>query len=57
MGCRQCVRLVTGALRDVPGVRTLQADTAQCTVELGGAMGLDDVLAALADLDFVVEVL
>ncbi|KAA1427397.1 heavy-metal-associated domain-containing protein [Nocardioides antri] len=57
MGCRSCVRLVTGRLRDVSGVRILMADADTCTVDLYGTMTGREVKAALADLDFDVEVL
>ena len=45
MSCRHCVREVTGWLRDVPGVETVAADARTGTVELGGSMSVDDVLA------------
>jgi len=48
MGCRRCVREVTAALRDVPGVQTVVADATTSTVRLGGSMAVDDVLDALA---------
>jgi copper chaperone CopZ len=46
MGCRRCVREVTGRLRDVPGVETVVADAAANTVVLSGTMAARDVLSA-----------
>jgi len=46
MGCRRCVREVTGRLRDVPGVQMVVADSATSTVRLGGSMTVEDVLDA-----------
>lgn len=56
MGCRRCVREVTGRMRDVPGVETLVADPASRRVVLRGSMALADVLAALADTTYRVSV-
>jgi copper chaperone CopZ len=36
MTCRHCVRKVTAALRDVPGVSLVRADASTTTVELQG---------------------
>lgn len=49
MGCRRCVREVTGRLRDVPGVVTVTADATQSRVTLSGTMTAADVLAAFTD--------
>lgn len=57
MACRHCVRAVTARLRDVPGVATITADWTTCVVVLEGSMTIADVLAALADSDYVAEVL
>ena len=46
MGCRRCVREVTGRLRDVPGVVTVTADASRCHVTVSGTMSSLDVLAA-----------
>ena len=55
MRCRQCVREVTGRLRDVAGVETGTADAKTGTVVLGGTMAVADVLAVLAASDYVPE--
>jgi copper chaperone len=47
MTCRHCVRKVTAALRDVPGVQLVQADLTTGTVVLHGDPSASDVLAAL----------
>lgn len=47
MTCRHCVRAVTAALRDVPGVQLVQADLTTSTVVLHGEPAVSDVLAAL----------
>ncbi len=47
MTCRHCVRKVTAALRDVPGVQLVQADLTTSTVVLHGDPSASDVLAAL----------
>ena len=47
MSCRHCVRKVTAALRDVPGVQLVQADLTTTTVVLHGAPTVADVVAAL----------
>ena len=57
MGCPRCVREVTKWLRDVPGVETVAADATAGEVLLGGAMQLDDVLAAVAASPFDATVL
>jgi len=45
MTCRHCVRTVTAALRDVPGVELVQADARAATVVLRGEPAVTDVLA------------
>jgi copper chaperone CopZ len=55
MKCRQCVREVTGWLRDVAGVETVTADAETGTVLLHGTMEIADVLAAFAGSDYVPE--
>lgn len=57
MACRHCVREVTARLRDVAGVATITADWTTCVVVLRGTMAVADVLAALADSDYVAEML
>lgn len=57
MGCRRCVREVTGRLRDVPGVETVSADAGNGTVVLGGTMTIADVLAAFDGSDYVPRVI
>jgi copper chaperone CopZ len=52
MTCRHCVRTVTAALRDVPGVDLVQADARATTVMLFGEPVLTDVLAALKAAEF-----
>lgn len=52
MTCRHCVRKVTAALRDVPGVLAVLADTATTTVVLHGNPDTDHVLAALETAGF-----
>ena len=47
MTCRHCVRKVTAALRDVPGVQLVQADLTNTTVVLHGEPAVADVVAAL----------
>jgi copper chaperone len=47
MTCRHCVRTVTAALRDVPGVRLVRADLTTATVVLHGDPEPAEVLAAL----------
>jgi copper chaperone CopZ len=36
MGCRRCVRAVSAAVSDVPGVRTVEVDVAHRTVRVTG---------------------
>ena len=57
MGCRHCVRQVTGWLRDVPGVETIVADAGEGTVVVSGTMELQDVLAVFADTQYIPQVL
>ena len=52
MTCRHCVRKVTAALRDVPGVMAVLADTATTTVVLHGSPDIDQVVAVLATAGF-----
>ncbi len=56
MGCRRCVREVTGRLRDVPGVTTVTADMATRTVRLAGSMTDADILAALHGTTYVARI-
>ena len=56
MGCRRCVREVTGRLRDVPGVTTVAADMSTRTVRLAGTMTDADLLAALAGTTYVARI-
>jgi copper chaperone CopZ len=56
MGCRRCVREVTGRLRDVPGVKTVAADISTRTVRLTGSMTDADILAALAGTTYIAEI-
>ena len=56
MGCRRCVREVTGRLRDVPGVNTVVADIATRTVRLGGSMTDADVLAAFTGTTYIARI-
>ena len=57
MGCRHCVREVTGWLRDVPGVETIAADARAGTVVVAGTMTVADVLAAFAGTQYSPQVL
>jgi copper chaperone CopZ len=50
LGCRHCLREVTGWLRDVRGVETIVADASTGTVVLSGTMTVADVLATFAGL-------
>ena len=52
MTCRHCVRTVTAALRDVPGVQLVRADLTTTTVVLDGDATIADVLAALEGARF-----
>lgn len=52
MTCRHCVRTVTRALRDVPGVMTVVADMASRTVVITGDVDEHDVLCALEHSGF-----
>ena len=52
MTCRHCVRKVTAALRDVPGVQLVQADLTTTTVVLRGDPTVAEVLAALDGAGF-----
>lgn len=56
MGCRRCVREVTGRLRDVFGVNTVVADISTRTVRLTGSMTDADVLAAFAGTTYDVQI-
>lgn len=55
MGCRRCVREVTGRLRDVPGVETVVADAARSQVRLTGTMSLADVLGSFVGSKYGAE--
>jgi copper chaperone CopZ len=57
MGCRHCVREVTGWLRDVPGVETIAADARVGTVVVAGTMTVADVLAVFAGTQYSPQVL
>ena len=57
LGCRHCVREVTGWLRDVPGVETIVADASAGTVVLSGTMAVADVLATFSGSDWTPRVL
>ena len=57
LGCRHCVRAVTGWLRDVRGVETIAADASAGTVVLTGTMTVADVLAVFAGSDVRPQVL
>lgn len=50
MTCRHCVRTVTAALRDLPGVRLVEADASTTTVVLHGER-LPELVLVLAALD------
>src|SRR5918994_2685284 len=52
MTCRHCVRRVTAALRDVPGVGLVQADLMTTTVVLHGDPAPADALGALVRVGF-----
>jgi copper chaperone CopZ len=52
MNCRQCVRKVTAALRDVAGVARVQADMRTTTVVLHGDAAVAEVLEALDGAGF-----
>jgi copper chaperone CopZ len=52
MNCRQCVRKVTAAMRDVAGVALVQADARTTTVVLHGHAAVVEVLAALRGAGF-----
>jgi copper chaperone CopZ len=56
MRSRQCVREVTGWLRDVAGVETVTADAKAGTVVLRGTMAIADVLAVFDGSDYTPEV-
>ena len=57
MGCRHCVREVTGWLRDVTGVETIAADARAGTVGVAGTMTVVDVLAVFAGTQYSPRVL
>ena len=57
MGCRHCVREVTGWLRDVPGVETITADARAGTIVIAGTMQAPDVLAVFAGTQYSPQVL
>lgn len=49
MACPRSVRAVTASLRDLAGVRTVQADAASATVVLRGDFEIAAAIAALED--------
>ena len=57
MGCRHCVREVTGWLRDVPGVETIAADARAGTVHVAGTMTVAEVFAVFAGTQYSPQVL
>jgi copper chaperone CopZ len=57
LGCRHCVREVTGWLRDVRGVETIVADASTGTVVLSGTMTVADVLATFTGSAYTPRVL
>jgi copper chaperone CopZ len=57
MHCRNCVREVTGWLRDVVGVETITADARTGTVVLAGTMTAYDALSAFAGSDYTPQLL
>ena len=57
MGCRHCVREVTGWLRDVPGVETITADARAGSLVVVGTMDVVDVLAVFAGTPYSAQVL
>lgn len=57
MSCRHCVREVSSWLRDVAGVDTVIADAGTSVVRLSGTMTVDDVLGALRELSYPVQLL
>ena len=56
MGCRRCVRKVSGSLRDVPGVELITAHLDDGLVVIAGTMTREDVLAALAGSKYEAEI-
>jgi copper chaperone CopZ len=52
MACPRCVRAVTASLRDLDGVRTVQADTTSATVILSGDVEIGAALQALHDCGY-----
>ncbi len=55
MTCRRCVRMVTGRLRDLPGVIMVEASAVAAEVVVHGEVSGDQVRAALADVTFPVN--
>jgi copper chaperone CopZ len=56
MGCRRCVRLATGLLRDVPGIATVTADSRTSRITLTGDLTDEAALDALSGTNFTVRV-
>jgi copper chaperone len=52
VGCRRCVRTVSAAVSDVPGVRTVQVDIAHGTVDVTGDADPTVVHAAIVRAGF-----
>jgi hypothetical protein len=52
MASRQDVRAVTAALRDLPGVETIQADSSTASLLLEGTVLERDVRIMLTELGF-----
>lgn len=54
MTCRQCVRALSARLRDLPGVRTVQADSGTGSLVVEGEVSEQQVRAVLGGIGFVV---
>jgi copper chaperone len=52
VGCRRCVRTLSAAVSDVPGVRTVQVDVAHATVDVTGDADPAMVHAAIVQAGF-----
>lgn len=55
MTSRRHVRAVTSALRDLPGVETLQADSSSASLVVEGTVSEQDVRITLADIGFAAD--